>query len=308
MKALRLYDRSPPRFVYEDAPEPTPGRGEVLIRVHAAAVTPTEMAWLPTSTARDGTPRPLPLVMGHELSGEVAGLGPDVGDLALGAAVFGMNDWYRDGAEAEYCVARAADVAPKPATLDHVAAAVVPISALTAWQGLCARAALRGGERVLIHGASGAVGLFAIQLARWRGAEVIATASRHFDLLRELGADVVIDYRRERFETIARDVDVVFDGVGGDTLARSWDVLKPGGRAVTIAASEEYTTIPRSRDAFFIVEPSREQLTEIARLVDGGALRVIVGAVLPLADGAAAHAGGPGLGKTALRVSASADT
>src|SRR6185295_18859865 len=213
--------------------------------------------------------------------------------------VYGLNDWYRDGASAEYCVARVADFAHKPSSVDHVYAAATPISALTAWQGLVERAGLAAGQRVLIHGAAGGVGTFAVQLARWRGAGVTGTASAaNLDFVRSLGADDVIDYRAERFE----DVDVVFDTVGGETLERSWGVLKPGGRLVTVAASGERTTDERIRAAYFIVEPSRTQLAEIARLIDEGALRPVVGAMFLLAEARQAYQHKPSHGKVVLRV------
>jgi len=307
MKAVRLHAHTGAAgLVYEDAPAPKPAAGEVLIRVHAAAVTPTELGWAPTATTRTGTPRPLPLVPGHEFSGVVAAIGPDVRDLAAGDAVFGMNDWWADGAQAELCVARAVDVAPKPRSVDHVQAAVTPISALTAWQGLIERARLAAGQRVLIHGAAGGVGLFAVQLARWRGAHVIGTASaRNLEFVRGLGADEVIDYRSTPFEDVVRDVDVVFDTVGGETLERSWGVVRPGGVVVTIAASEENTRSPRARGAFFIVEPSRAQLVEVARLIDDGALRPVVGAIVPLERARDAYEHAPPHGKTVLRVAES---
>src|SRR5262249_7977583 len=156
----------------EQAPPPAPGAGEILVRVHAAGVTPTELEWSPTWTTRTGGPRPFPVIPGHEFSGEVIAVSPEVNDIAPGDAVFGMNGWLGDGAQAELCVARAIDVAVKPRSIDHVAAAATPISALTAWQGLIARAHLARGERVLVHGAAGGVGLFAVQLARARGAHV----------------------------------------------------------------------------------------------------------------------------------------
>jgi len=221
----------------------------------------------------------------------------------LGDLVYGLNDWYRDGASAEYCVARVADLAHKPSSVDHVHAAATPISALTAWQGLIERAGLAAGQRVLIHGAAGGVGTFAVQLARWRGARVTGTASAaNLDFVRSLGADEVIDYRAEGFENVVRDVDVVFDTVGEETLERSWGVLKPGGRLVTVAASGEQTTDERIRAAYFIVEPSRTQLAEIARLIDGGALRPVVGAVFPLAEARQAYQHKPSHGKVVLRV------
>jgi NADPH:quinone reductase-like Zn-dependent oxidoreductase len=303
MKAARLIAHAPPTFRYEDMPDPVAGAGEVLIRVHAAAVTPTELQWAPTTSMRDGTPRPLPLVMGHELSGTVAGLGAGVVGVRVGDEVFGMNDWFRDGAQAEYCLARADEIAPKPRTIDHAHAAATPISALTAWQGLVDRARLARGERMLVHGASGAVGCFAVQLARRLGAYVIGTASAaKRDFVRTLGADEVLDYRTDRFDEALDAVDVVFDTVGGATLQRSWRVLAPNGRLVTIAASEEATEDPRAKAAFFIVEPRSDELRELARLIDAGELRTFVDALLPLAAASAAYGRKPERGKVVLTV------
>jgi NADPH:quinone reductase-like Zn-dependent oxidoreductase len=305
MKAIRLYARGGPEaFTFEDAPQPRPGEGEVLVRVHAAGVIHTELSWIPTWTTQTGEPRSLPIIPGHEFSGEIAALGAGVRDVGLGDPVYGLNDWYGDGAQAEYCVTRVVDFARKPAGINHVEAAATPISALTAWQGLIERAGLVAGQRVLIHGAAGGVGTFAVQLAHWRGARATGTASAaNLDFVRSLGADEVIDYRAERFEDVVRDVDVVFDTVGGETLERSWGVLKPGGRLVTVAASGEQTTDERIRAAYFIVEPSRTQLAEIARLIDGGTLRPVVGAVFPLAEARQAYQHKPVRGKVVLRVS-----
>lgn len=304
MKAARLHvQRRIDSLRYEDAPEPRPAAGEVLIRVHAAGVTPSEVEWLPTSTTRDGAPRPLPLILGHEFSGEIAARGADVQGVAVGDAVYGLNDWFGDGACAELCVARAGDVARKPAALDHVQACVVPISALTAWQGLFDRARLAAGQRVLIHGAAGAVGVFAVQLARWRGARVIATVSAHnAEFARGLGADETIDYRAVRFEETVAPVDVIFDGVGGDTLRRSWSVLKPGGTLVTIAASSEGEMDQRTREAFFIVEPRMTQLDEVSALMNAGQLGPVVDAVFPLARSREAFEHRPRRGKAAIAV------
>jgi NADPH:quinone reductase-like Zn-dependent oxidoreductase len=221
----------------------------------------------------------------------------------MGEAVYGMKDWFGDGAQAEYCLARPADIARKPASIDHAHAAVTPISALTAWQGLFEHARLAAGQHVLIHGAAGGVGVFAVQLARWRGARVTATAAAaNLDFVRGLGADLVIDYRAERFEQRARKVEAVFDTVGGDTLRRSWGVLKPGGRLVTIAASEEGSQDERTRAEFFIVEPRRAELEEVARLIEGGEVRPVVGAEFPLADALRAYRHKPARGKVVLRV------
>src|SRR5262249_46787826 len=182
-------------------------------------------------------------------------------------------------------------------------AAVAPISALTAWQGLIERGRLVAGQRVLIHGAAGGVGVFAVQLARWRGAHVIGTASAsNVAFVRGLGADEGIDYRAQPFEPVVHDLDVVFDTVGGETLERSWGVLKPGGRLVTIANPGEGSQDPRVREAFFIVQANRAQLAEIARLIDAGQLRPVVDAVFPLAQARQAYGHKPAHGKVVLDV------
>ncbi len=292
MKSMRLMDHGRrPRLVEATMPRPRPTDGEVLIRVSAAGITPTEPQWYPTSHTKDGAERS-GAVLAHEFSGKVAELGKGVTGLAEGEDVYGMNDWFADGALAEYCISRPAWIAPKPGRLSHVEAASVPIGALTAWQGLLTRAGLRLGERVLIHGAAGAVGIFAVQLARLHGAHVIGTASaRDQEFVKSLGAQEVLDYRAAPFEEKVRDVDVVFDGVGGDTLRRSWGVLKPNGRLITIASTSETTTEKRVRDAFFIVEPDHQQLMEVARLLDAGELRTVVGAVVPLSQAAETYSG-----------------
>jgi NADPH:quinone reductase-like Zn-dependent oxidoreductase len=306
MKAAHLYQRTgPDRLRVEEHPKPVPADDEILVRVHAAGVTPTELMWVPTWTTRNGEPRALPVIPGHEFSGVVAAVGAKVTDVTVGIAVYGLNDWFRDGAQAEYCLAQPSDVATKPTSIDHVHAAAVPISALTAWQGLFDRAGPIAGQRVLIHGAAGGVGSMAVQLAHWKGATVIGTASKqNLDFVRSLGADQVIDYRTTQFEDAAKDLDVVFDTVGGDTLARSWQVLKPGGKLVTIAASEEGNNDLRIRDAFFIVEPNKSLLIEIGRLIDGGRLRPVVGAQFPLAQVQQAYEHKPVRGKTVLQLAA----
>src|SRR4030095_13148422 len=198
---------------------------------------------------------------------------------------FGMNDFFGDGAQAEFCVARTVDVAPQPKSVDYVTAAVVPISALTAWQGLVERAKLTRGERVLVHGAAGNVGLFAVQIAHGIGAHVIGTASGHnLEFVRSLGADEVIDYRARSFEDAVTGVDVVFDTVGGHPPARRGGVRGLGATMLTPAADAEHTREQRVKDAFFIVEPNREQLTRISRMIDAGKLRVFVGAAFPLQE------------------------
>lgn len=306
MHALRLHRHDGrQRLVYEDAPAPHPAAGEVLIAVHAAGVTPTELDWAPTSTAADGTPRRLPLVPGHELSGVVTARADDVTAFRVGDAVYGMTDWYADGALAELCVAPVTMLASKPHSLEHVQAAAVPISALTAWEGLVERGDVGPNQRVLIHGGAGAVGTFAVQIAAWRGAHVIATCSaRNAALVRELGANEIVDYATTRFEDVAHDLDVVFDGVGGDVLVRSLPLLRPGGKALTIAADAEHTTDARVRDAFFIVAQDGGTLADVGQYLDDGTLRVVVADVVPLAEAARVfeHRRGGPAGKTVVSV------
>jgi NADPH:quinone reductase-like Zn-dependent oxidoreductase len=276
----------------------------VLIQVHAAAVTPTEFAWYPTFHTPEGNARPFPIILGHEFSGVVAAIGDSNRDVRVGDSVYGLNDWFMDGAQAEYCLTAAASVAPKPAAIDHTQAAVVPISALTAWQALVDRAQLSEGQRILIHGGAGGVGSVAVQLAQYKKAHVIVTASAaNMDFMKGLGADEVIDYRTTPFETVVRDVDVVLDTVGGETRDRSWGVLRKGGQLITIAADAEGVNQQRVRDAFFIVEPKREQLIEIGRLIDSGVIRPIVGAVFSMDEVRRSYADKPTRGKNVLRIS-----
>ena len=285
---------------------PNPGAGQVLVKVHATAVMPTEVRWTPTFHTPSGGPRPFPIVLGHEFSGVIEYAGPNVGGFQPGEEVFGLNDWFTNGAQAEYCVVDQSGLARKPKSLNHAEAAVVPISGLTAWQGLFEKANLQRGQRVLIHGAAGSVGMFAVQLARWRGARVIATASsRNLDFVRALGADQVIDYRQTRFEEVICDVEVVFDPVGGETLERSWKVLKPGGRVVTVATASGESSESRVRDAFIIVRADGSQLAQIARMIDAGELRVYLEQSFELAEARQAYARaerGGIRGKVALRV------
>jgi NADPH:quinone reductase-like Zn-dependent oxidoreductase len=294
MRAMRLANATAGavKFAAAEVPQPKPGAAEVLVRVRAAGVTPTELIWYPTTHTKDGAAR-TNAIPAHEFSGVVAEAGSDVHDFRVGQEIYGMNDWFADGALAEYCIAKPSDIAPKPAKLSHIEAATVPIAALSAWQGLIDRAQLHPGQRALIHGASGGVGVFAVQLAHGRGAYVIATAAaRNRDFVKQLGADEFIDYRAQRFEDFARDIDVVFDCVGGEIFDRSFRVLKPAGRVITIAASAEAEAADKRRkQAFFIVEPNQKQLPEVTKLIDAGKLKTFVDAVVPLADAAGAYDG-----------------
>lgn len=292
MRAMRLADSAQkPLLIESEIPQPKPRPGEVLVRVYAAGVTPTELAWYPTSHTKNGDRRS-GAVPSHEFSGAITEIGDGVAGFSVGQEIYGMNDWYADGALAEHCVTQPHWIAPKPRDLGHAEAASVPIGALTAWQGLFDRAKLQPGERVLVHGGAGAVGVFAVQLAHWRGAHVTTTVSAHnIEFVKGLGANQVIDYKAVPFEKEVRDIHVVFDTVGGDTLRRSWGVLKRNGRLVTVAADSEQTPDERTKKAFFIVEPNRRQLVEIGRLLDAGDLRPVVDSVVPFSKAPAAYTG-----------------
>jgi NADPH:quinone reductase-like Zn-dependent oxidoreductase len=286
MKAAYLLSKSGAEsLVVGDVQPPSPRPGEVLVKVLATAITPTELLWSPTFSTRSGEPRPFPIILSHEFSGVVESTGESVSGFQMGEPVYGLNDWFANGAQAEYTVAPAIQMARKPASLDHAHASTVPISALTAWQGLIERAEVRAGQRVLIHGGAGAVGLLAVQLAKSRGACVITTASAAMaDFLHALGADEAIDHHTTRFENVVCDIDVVFDTVGGETLERSWGVLAKGGKVVTIATQSENTTDQRAHDAFLLVRSDGAQLAEIAALIDAGGLQTFVEATYPLAQ------------------------
>lgn len=287
MKAIRLRARGgPEQLVYEEVREPSPGTSHALVRVLATGITPAELSWDETYRTCDGLER-IPSVPGHELCGVVERLGPGVVDMRIGEEVYALTEFCRDGTAAEFVVVRASDLAPKPRSLDYVQSAAVPLSGLTAWQGLFHHGGLQKRQRVLIHGAAGGVGTFAVQLARWRNTHVAVTASSEdADFLRELGADDVIDYARDRFDERLRDFDLVLDVVGGETLERSFTVLKRGGILVSIAQppSAEKAKAHGVRALFFIVEPSRNDLIEIARVIDAGHLKPIVAAVFPIAS------------------------
>jgi NADPH:quinone reductase-like Zn-dependent oxidoreductase len=287
MKAIRLHAKGgPEQVVFEDAPRPALRAGDALVRVLASGVTRGELDWGPTYTDEQGNSR-VPSIPGHELCGVVEAVAQGVVGVVAGETVYGLTSFFRDGTAAEYVAAPAADLAPRPESLSAVEAASVPLSALTAWQALFDHAKLRPGQRVLIHGAAGGVGIFAVQIARWHGARVIATASGDSaDLLKGLGAERVIDYRSQAFETEVGEVDVVLDSIGGDTQDRSWQVLRRGGVLVSIAGEsiEQPSTELGVKGIFFIVRPSRRQLMEIGGLIDGGYIRTVVAEVFSLAQ------------------------
>jgi NADPH:quinone reductase-like Zn-dependent oxidoreductase len=289
MKAIRVHEQAGiSGLSFEDAPDPTLTIGDVLVKVAAVGITHNELDW-PLRTDRNGHPRDA-IIPGQEVSGVVTALGMGTAGIAVGDEVFGLTDPYRDAAGAEYVAVEARNLARKPQTVDHVHAASVPRAGLTAWQALFDHGKLTQGQTVVIHGAAGAVGSTAVQLARWAGAEVIGTGrSRARQLVKELGADRFIALDEDRLEDAAGVADVVFDVVGGDVLARSSALLKPGGTLVSVVWRE----LPADRDditkVFFIQEAKQVQLTELARLVDAGHLRPQVGGVYPLAQAVEAY-------------------
>lgn len=266
----------------EELPKPKPGSGEVLIRVAAASVNPVDYK------IRSGEFKPpgltLPTTMGRDVAGVVDQVGPDVKSVRVGDQVYAMLDRI-EGGYAEYALVKESNVAPKPKSIDYIGAAAVPLAAITAWQALFDHGGLKTGERVLIHGAAGGVGHFAVQFAKDRGAHVIATGrAEDREALKKWGADEVIDYKTERFEDRVRDVDLVVDLVGGETQQRSWKVLKQGGRLVSTLAppSKEEAQRRQAKAEVFMAQPRGDELTLISRMIDEGRVRVAVQQTFPL--------------------------
>jgi NADPH:quinone reductase-like Zn-dependent oxidoreductase len=274
-----------------------------LIKIHAAAVNPVDWK-VRAGHLKDMLKYQLPLIPGWDAAGVIEEIGGGVVHLKPGDEVYTRPDISRDGTYAEYIAVREPEVALKPKSVDYVHAAAIPLAALTAWQALFDAGALGAGQRVLIHAAAGGVGSFAVQLAKWKGAYVIGTASaRNHEFLRGLGADETVDYNTVRFEDEVRDVDMVLDAMAGETQKRSWKTLRPGGILVSILGLEDPPAGVRHAQVF--VQPDAKQLSEIAMLVDVGKVRAIVETVLPLAEAQRAqeiNEAGHNRGKIVLRV------
>ncbi|MGW5490983.1 NADP-dependent oxidoreductase [Streptomyces olivaceoviridis] len=303
MQAITVRDRDAgvAGMSLTDMPYPHAAENDVIVRVHAAGFTPGELDWPATWTDRAGRDR-TPSVPGHELSGVVVELGYGTTGLSVGQRVFGLADWARDGTLAEFTAVEARNLAPLPADIDHTLAAALPISGLTAWQGLFDHGRLTTGQTVLIHGAAGGVGSIAVQLAREAGARVIGTGrSSARDEALALGVDTFIDLESGKLEE-AGEADLVFDVIGGDILDRSAALVRPGGTLVTIAMPP--TVRPKDgRAVFFVVEPDRARLTDLAARLRDGRLKPVVGAVRPLAEAPSAFAPGKRTpGRTIIRV------
>jgi NADPH:quinone reductase-like Zn-dependent oxidoreductase len=273
---------------YEDAPVPEPKENELLVRVIASGVNPADPLIVSGKYAREfGTH--LPLIPGYDMAGVVEKIGAKITRLKVGDPVYAYLLW--GGGWAEHAVTNEGEAAIKPKSLTFSEAAAVPLAALTAWQALVDIAQLHAGQTVLIHGGSGGVGSFAIQIAKALGARVLATASTaNQDLLKQLGADVAIDYTATKFEDVAKDVDIVLDPVGKDTLARSYGVVKKGGIVVTIVSRPNQAELDKRgiRGASLSSHPNANELAEITKLIDEKKIRPIVTQVLPLAEAAKA--------------------
>lgn len=307
MKAIRFHAYGDPGvLVYEDAPVPRPGAGEMLVRVRAAGVNPVD--WKIRKGGARGLAAGLPMIPGYDVSGVVESIGNGVTRFRKGDAVFAYLSLRRGGAYAEFAVVREDEAAPKPVKVDDVGAAAIPLAALTAWQALVDTAQLHAGQTVLIHAAAGGVGTFAVQIAKARGAKVIGTASAsNGSFLKELGVDQVLDYKSVRFEEVAHDVDVVLDSIGGETLERSFKVVKPGGVIVSIVddPSRFAAAWPKVRGASILVKPDAQELAQIGALIDEGKIKPVVSATLPLSEARRAHEmseTGHTRGKIVLRV------
>jgi NADPH:quinone reductase-like Zn-dependent oxidoreductase len=300
MTALRAHRRGGPEVLtVERAPVPVPAAGEVLLAVHAAAITFDELTWEETWT-RDGVGR-TPVIPSHEVSGVVSEIASGVTDFKPGDEVYGLIRFDRDGAAADFVAVPVADLAVRPSTVSHAAAAALPLAGLTALQALVDHAAVQPGEAVLVHGGAGGVGALTVQLAAILGAQVTATIrSDASELVRGFGAQRVIDVRAEAFDESA-GYDIVIDTVGGETLGRSFAVLRRGGRLVTLSAPPPADTADKYgvTATFFIVTPNRNQLAQLAALVDSGRLRVEIAEMFALDRGREAFESGRGPGRRA---------
>ena len=287
MKAIVIHEYGGPEVLkYEDVPRPEPKADQILIRVIAAGVNPVDGMIRSGMFAKDGNGA-FPMVLGGDIAGVVERVGNKITKFKAGDPVFAYASLDSGGGYAQYAVVPEGDAAPKPKSLTYVEAGAVPIVALTAWQALIDTAKLNAGQTVLIHGGSGGVGSFAIQIAKARGAKVIATASTaNQDLLKQLGTDVAVDYTKQKFEDVAKDVDVVLDSVGKDTLTRSYGVVKKGGIIVSLVARPNQSDLEKHgiRGVALSVEPNSGELAQIGKLIDEKKIRVIVSQTFPLSE------------------------
>jgi NADPH:quinone reductase-like Zn-dependent oxidoreductase len=308
MKAVVIHEYGGPEVLkYEDIPRREPKDDQLLIRVIAAGVNPVDGMIRSGMFAKEGN-RAFPIILGGDIAGVVEKVGSKVKKFKAGDPAFAYVSLDNSGGYAQYALVTEREAAPKPKSLTYVEAAAVPIVAMTAWQALVDTAKLSAGQTVLIHGGSGGVGSFAIQIAKVRGAKVIATASTaNQNFLKQLGADVTIDYTKEKFEDVAKDVDVVLDSIGGDTLARSYGLLKKGGIIVSLVARPKESELQKHgiRGTGLNVEPNSEELAEIGKLIDDKKIKVTVSQTFQLSEAMKAQeqvATGHTRGKIVLKI------
>ncbi len=270
--------------------KPVPQADEVLVRIHATAVNPVD--WKIRAGHMSGwLQHQLPLILGCEFSGVIEGVGANVSSVKIGDEIYGTVSIARSGAYAEYVIAKENEIAPKPKNIDHINAAALPVGIGTAWQAFTA-AGLQAGQKVLIHAAAGGVGSLAVQLAKTKGAYVIGTASaRNLEFVKNLGADEVIDYTTTKFEEVVKDVDVVFDLIGGETQERSFGVLKKGGFLASTVSAPDAETLAKYgiNGAMIVLQPNAANLKEITTLVEAGKINTFIETVLPLSEARKAH-------------------
>jgi len=292
MKAIRVHQFGGPEVLkYEEAPRPVPAADEVLIKVYASGMNPVDWK-MRAGLAESLFPIELPFIPGWDVSGEIEEVGSDILTFKKGDEVYGRPDVTRDGTYAEYVAVKANQINFKPKSIDHDKASAVPLAGLTAWQGLFDYGHLEEGQKVLIHAAAGGVGSFAVQLAKWKGAYVIGTSSEeNIDFLFDLGADEALDYKTVKFEDRLKDVDLVFDLIGGDTQKRSLKIIKKGGRLIT-TVQPKYQEEAKANDIHmevFMTQSLPEELEQLANLIDSGKIKPIVTRTFPLKDAAEAQ-------------------
>ncbi|MEH3114850.1 NADP-dependent oxidoreductase [Pedobacter terrae] len=284
MKAVRIHEFGGPDVLsIDEIPVPQPASDEVLIKVHATSVNPVDWK-IRQGDRKDKFPSKLPLTLGWDVSGTVEEVGEKISAFKKGDEVYGRPNPTQNGAYAEYIVVKANIISIKPTSIGHTEAAAVPLAGLTAWQGLFDHGLLKAGQKVLIHAAAGGVGTYAVQFAKWKGAYVIGTASaNNADFLKRLGADEVIDYKMEDFESVLNDVDLVLDTIGKETQLKSLNILKEGGRVVT-TLMPEFVAEAKAKKVHligFMAQSIPAQLTEIGSLIDSGKVKPVIDKVLP---------------------------
>ncbi len=292
MKAIQIHQYGgTEELKYEDAPVPEIQPDEVLVKIHASGVNPIDWK-VRQGYMKEQAQRSFPLILGWDMAGVVEKVGEKVQNLKEGDEVYGRPDTSRNGTYAEYVAVKASELGFKPTSVDFVTAAAIPLAALTAWQGIVDHGKVQSGKKILIQGAAGGVGMFAVQFAKWKGAFVIGTASKeHVKFLQELGIDQVVDYHEEDYHDRIKDVNMLFDTVGGEQQKKLMNMMKPDGILVsTVGITDPATAEARGLKAIsYMAKSSPADLKQIADLVDQGKIKVVVSKVLPLHEAAEAH-------------------